>query len=147
MPSYRTEHFGEIEYQDGDVLTFPFGLPGFGEETKFLSIQHPKTAPVVFLQSLARPELCFVTLPVQAIDANYRLQMSSDDLERLGFGEQPRIGEQVTALVMLCCHENGAATVNLLGPVVIRNDTRQALQAIRDDHEYSAWHSVEALCS
>ena len=36
MLKLSSKYFGEIEYQEEDVLTFPKGLFAFEEETKFL---------------------------------------------------------------------------------------------------------------
>ena len=56
MPQVDTQQFGPIEYVEEDAITFPLGLPAFEQETSFLLVAPAKTSPLVFLQSLGRPE-------------------------------------------------------------------------------------------
>ena len=63
-----TKYFGPVAYEESNVLRFPAGLPGFEEERRFLSLEQPAHAPLVFLQSLTTPDLCFVALPASSIE-------------------------------------------------------------------------------
>src|SRR5262245_52244382 len=51
MPETLTKYFGPIEYREADVAQFPTGLPAFEDETQFLVIEPPASAPIVFLQA------------------------------------------------------------------------------------------------
>jgi len=148
----QTRYFGTLEYHDDAVLEFPAGLPAFEHERRFLAVQQPFNAPLVFLQSLADPKLCFVTLPVQAICAGYGLSIAPEDLEILGLpdGQQPVIGRDVLCLAILSFVENALPTANLLAPVVVNLQTRIARQTIQTDTRYSHRERLpwrEAVCS
>src|SRR3954447_12698127 len=84
MPHCTTKYFGPISYEESSVLHFPSGLPGFENERRFLSLEQPAHQPLVFLQSLTLPDLCFVALPAAAVDPSYELEMEEADLELLG---------------------------------------------------------------
>ena len=84
MPQAFTKYFGSTEYQEGDAVQFPGGLPGFVNETQFLVITPAATAPLHFLQSLRRSDLCFLALPILSIDPNYDLAVAAEDLRSLG---------------------------------------------------------------
>ena len=144
MPRFVTKHFGIVEYQPETVIEFPAGLPGFEQETRFLALEQPGTKPLAFLQSLNRPELCFITLPVNAIDPDYRLAVSADDLRLLELPEdrQPRIGTDVLCLAIISVAENQSPTANLLAPLVVNLRTRRAVQAIAPDSGYSHQHPL-----
>ena len=60
-----SKNFGIVECEAGFVITFPRGLPGFESETLFVSVERESSKPVLFLQSLVTPQLCFITLPVE----------------------------------------------------------------------------------
>lgn len=141
---FETRHFGAIEYQPDAVCEFPAGLPGFEDEREFLPLELPRTRPIVFLQSLRRPELCFITLPVQTIEPAYRLLMSAEDLRLLGLPEdrQPELGREVLCLAIVAVAEGQAPTANLLAPVVINLANRRAVQAIQSDSGYSHRHPL-----
>jgi flagellar assembly factor FliW len=143
MPELETTNFGPIAYSEASVFEFPRGLPGFEERHRFVPVQNPGTAPVVFLQSVDVPSLCFTTLPVFVVDPGYHLQIAEQDLETLGFAceVQPRIGKDVLCLAVLSLREDGA-TANLLAPVVVNLKTRAAVQAVMEEVEYSHQHSL-----
>ena len=62
QPVIRTKYFGELPLEENTRIEFPWGLPGFEQRRWFVAIRVPRTDPLVFLQSLEDPELCFVTL-------------------------------------------------------------------------------------
>lgn len=153
MPQADTQQFGPIEYVEDDVIEFPVGLPAFEQETSFLLITPLKTKPLVFLQSLGRSELCFVTLPLEVVDPNYQLSVSVEDSKILSpagqtltaVGQADGVPVECLAIISLT---GSRPTANLLAPLVINRATRRAVQAIRLDNTYSHQHPVEALvCS
>lgn len=153
MPQADTQQFGIIEYVDEDVIAFPLGLPAFEQETSFLLVAPLKTKPLVFLQSLGRPELCFVTLPLEVVDPNYQLSVSAEDLVVLSLNEQnlTAVGSAKDARVLclaILSLTDSRPTANLLAPLVVNLTARRGVQAIRLDHVYSHQYPVEAFaCS
>ena len=147
MPEASTKHFGVVAYDPEAMLHFPGGLPAFEQERDFIALEPPATAPVVFLQSLTHPELCFVMLPILAVDAGYELSMCQEDIEALGLDatRQPRIGTDVACFAILSMPEGQPPTANLLAPVVVNLATRNAVQAIRLDSRYSHRQPLEAV--
>jgi flagellar assembly factor FliW len=149
MPELTTKYFGSIEYREDEVVQFPSGLPGFEEESQFLAIEPPATAPLTFLQSLRHSSLCFLALPMEGIDPDYQLAIAREDLESLGLEteRQHRIGEDIRCLAVILVAENGPVTANLLAPIMINPASRRGVQAIRVDAIYSHQHPLtEALC-
>ena len=142
MTTTATKFFGQLEYRAEDRLDFPNGLPGFAGLRHWLLLRPEGWEPLGFLQSLDRAEVCFVMLPVEAVDARYELRMTEEDLERLGLSDSDKF--KLSAWVILTMAEGVAATANLLAPVVIAPDQQRAVQAVRDDARYSARHVIEA---
>lgn len=146
MPQLATKHFATITYQGDTVLEFPAGLPGFERERFFVPIDHPTSHPIVFLQSLSSPELCFITLPVLVVAPDYRLAIAAEDLRLLGLDEtrQPAIGSEVLCLAVVSVAEREQPTANLLAPVVVNLKTRRAVQAIQEGSPYAHRHPLGA---
>ena len=149
----QTKNFGTIDYQRESEVEFPRGLPGFDDRRRFVAVRFVESDPLVYLQSLEDPALCFITMPVLAVDPRYRLKVSAEDLGEIGLapGKQPRIGEEVFCLTVLSMREEGP-TANLLAPIVINLKTRRAIQAIAPEGGYSHQHELmrddePALCS
>ncbi len=133
-------------------MVFPEGIPAFEQEKRFLVMRQPVSEPLVFLQSVANPNVCFATLPVAAACPGYRLRMAPEDLEALGLekGRQPAIGRDVLCLTILSLTEDAPPTVNLLAPIVVNVHTLRARQAIQSNSRYSHREVLplrEAACS
>jgi len=144
MNTCLTRYFDAIEYAPESVIHFPAGLPGFEQERDFVIVEQPAHRPLLFLQSLAKRELCFLMLPVLTVDAEYRLRMRPEDVELIGFRgrRQPRIGRDVFCGVFLTAIPDETPTANLLAPIVINLQTRIAVQAVRPEPAYSHCHPL-----
>src|SRR5260370_18660019 len=114
MPELVTKYFGSVSYQEDGVINFPFGLAGFEKETEFLVMEPSANAPLLFLQSLQHPDLCFLALPIQGLDAHYQPVLTREDLTTLGLdtGRQPGIGDDIHCLAIIVVAENGPVTAN-----------------------------------
>lgn len=154
---FVSDYFGPIPVAESSVIEFPIGLPGFEERRRFLPIESPRQGGLVYLQSLERPDLCFLALPVRSLRPDYELVLTPEELALLELpcDRQPVIGQEVAALALLSLAEGEDPTANLRSPVVIRVATRRAVQAIRQDECYQCREPFlaadggvrEAVCS
>jgi flagellar assembly factor FliW len=146
MPRIQTKCFGEVEYSPHAVFEFPTGMPGFENEHDFVFLERPATHPLMFMQSVSSPEVCFILLPVLAADPNYRLRLAEEDLAalRLPAGRQPRIGKDVLCAVLVCAggEERPDPTANLLAPILVNLKLQIGIQAIQTQSEYSYRHPL-----
>jgi flagellar assembly factor FliW len=154
MPQIDTKHFGAVACREEALFEFPAGLPGFEAERLFVPLEYPTSNPIVFLQSLRCPSLCFITLPVQAADAGYQLAIAAEDLRLLGLPpeRQPVIGAEVVCLAVVSVAAGAEPTANLLAPIVVNLANRRAVQAIQEGSNYShrrplAAQRTEGACS
>jgi flagellar assembly factor FliW len=139
----NTVRFGALEYDPAAAVEFPLGIPGFERERRFVLVEQERLAPLVFLQSLDTPGLCFPAVPAGAVDAEYRLAVAREDLEVLGLdpARHPAVGTEVLCLAIVAAQE-GPPTANLLAPVVIHLARRVGVQAVRADARYSHRHPL-----
>jgi len=146
MPQIRTAYFGELDYTDGTVFHFPYGLPGFEHEQAFLFLKQPPIEPLLFLQSLGNSRLCFILLPILVVDPHYIVNLDAEDLAALHLapGRQPRIGEDIlcAAIVNTGTGQDGEATANLMAPVVVNLKEQIGMQVIQTGSGYSHRHPV-----
>jgi flagellar assembly factor FliW len=151
MPQLATANFGDLEYTADQVLEFPAALPAFEDQTSFVIVKRSALGPLVFLQSLANPKLCFITLPMGLIDPGYELELIAEDARLLGLDQTAdgavRDPIDLLCLAMLVVTEN-RPTANLMAPVVINLKNRRGVQAVRVDTRYSYQHPLaEPSCS
>lgn len=152
MPRFHSPHFGAIDYEETQVLEFPFGLPAFEDQTRFLCHQQEETRPVVYLQSMIEAQLCFITLPIETVLSDYSLSLSPEDLSALGLENTPapELAAELDCLAIVTIPPNDQRphpTVNLMAPVVIRRKTGRALQALQTGGHYSHQHPLPQLPS
>ena len=136
MPQCETKYFGTVSYEAGAAVEFPAGLPGFEDCRRFLPIEEAARLPLIFMQSLEQPGLCFLTLHVGAIDPGYRLKMSAEDMASVGFDQPPGTAVDMVCLAVMSVDYARAPTVNLLAPIVVNPRTGRAVQSVRDDAVY-----------
>jgi flagellar assembly factor FliW len=134
----RSDYFGPLECADSGLFHFPNGIPGFECERDFAPIEIPAQRPLVYLQSINRPDLCLITLPVRTICPEFELHLQPEDVALLGFPPQStvRIGDDVLCLAIVSVDTSRDPVANLLAPLVVNLRTHEAVQAIQAD---SAW--------
>jgi len=152
MSKCLTKYHGEIEYSENDVVQFERGPFGFESNSRFIMLVPPTMTPLVFLQSLSTPGLCFLALPILVVDRNYKLTLGTEDRRAavLPVERQPVIGEDVLCLAILTLQQGLPTTANLMAPVVVNLDNRKAVQAISSEGSYSHRHiftQAAAACS
>ena len=136
MHELVTTNFGAIRYSESDIYQFPAGLPAFEAETRFLLLERPETAPVIFLQSLSAPDLTFITIAASRILPGYQVDAGAAELGLLDAS-----GEPLEALAILTIAE-GKVTANLQAPVLVCPATRRGLQVLRPDSPYASRHPL-----
>ena len=132
MMTCKTRFHGQINYRTQDVLELSTGLFGFVDETQFLLLEVPSSKPIVFIQSIRSPQLCFISLPVQIVDSQYELALSNTDLQLLGYSEScpPRLGKDILCLALLTIREKEVTNANLQAPLVIDIRTHRGKQVV-----------------
>ena len=132
----NTALFGPQEIQDDEIITFPQGLPGFEENTRF-KVFHEEGKPTVhWLQSVDDADLCFSVMEPDLLNLGYEFELSDEQTQTLDVTE----GDELIVVLMLSKagnsseqdHEtvpNQSIRANLQGPLVINLRARKALQA------------------
>lgn len=143
MPSLKTKHIGEVDYAEDALLTFPSGLIGFESYHRFLFIKKPDTEPLVYMQSVDEGGPCFILLPILAIDADYKLEMTEEEAEEISlYNRRPKIGTDVFCGALVCAGSGVAPTANLVSPVVVNLYNRMGVQVIQSASGYSHHHPL-----
>ena len=136
----QTKYFGEIDYEEEDVLTFPVGLFGFEEEHRFLLLPFEGgAATLLCLQSIATPALAFVVMDPFSLCPDYAPILQPKELAELGVQESQDLGFYVLCVVKKPVADS---TVKLKCPVAIHPETRVARQVILETGEYEMRHPL-----
>jgi flagellar assembly factor FliW len=144
MIQLATRFFGMLECPEESMITFPSGIPPFVDQQAFVVISS-EDSPLVFLQSATTPELCFITVPMLALDPAYQMKMEPFDQEALGLDREQNSPDNLKCLTILTIPEQGPITANLAAPIIINPARNVAVQAVRSDRCYSHAHPLEPV--
>lgn len=136
----QSKYFGEIEYEAGDVITFPVGPFSFEDEHEFLLLPFDGGAgSLLCFQSIKTPALAFVAMDPFALMPGYSPVLQPSELKELGVSDSQELGFYV-----LCVVKNPVSnsTVNLKCPVAIHPETRVARQVILETDDYEMRHPL-----
>lgn len=136
---FKTLRFGEIEVEEEQIITFPWGFPGFIEQRKFIPIEYQEDGSLFFLQSLDMPELAFIIADPFKYVPNYEVDIPEDELQTLQIAKS-----EETIIYTILTIQPGSAdiTANLLAPVVINAKKRIGKQIILLKSPYDSQHPL-----
>ena len=122
---------GDVTWDRGCELFFPCGLPGFEQERRMIPVEIPAQRPLVYLQSVEHAGVCFVCLPILAIDPEFELRLSDEEREAIFLGENraPSMGGDVLCLGLLM-PVGTTVESNLSAPIVINLHTSRGIQCM-----------------
>ncbi len=131
MPRLQTKYFGELEYHLDTIFHFPAGIPGFEDQREFTFLKQPGTHPLVFMQSVSNPELCFLTVSALVANPQFRPEWRPEDCEALNLpSSNLEIGKNVYCLAIITIQEGADPTCNLASPIVLNPLNRRGVQSL-----------------
>ena len=133
---YRTTRFGEIEFGEEVVITFPDGILGFPEERRYLLLEHDAAgSPFKWLQSLDNPDLAFIVVDPSLIDPTYNVDLDTDLVRLIGTDDPQQCA--VMCIVNVPHDHPVHMTANLKAPLVVSVETRRGRQTILGSQAYA----------
>ena len=140
MEKITTTRFGEIEIDINNAIHFPDGLLGFPEQKDYIILEHKQDSPFVWLQSVTSPDLAFVMTNPFLIKDNYLEDLTKE--EEALFKNKENKEVMVFTLVTIPPGKAEKATANLLGPIIIDPESKNARQIILANSGYSHCHPI-----
>ena len=137
--TFQNAKFGEVTIERGNVLSFPYGLPGFERHRDYGLVEVEEEVPFIRLLALNEPRLAFVLVNPMLLWPEYDPDIGQGALQSLGIGQPEHLA--VYCIVTLSS-EPGQVTANLRGPICINTETMQAKQMILVDERYHTRHSI-----
>ncbi len=137
----KTRHFGEIEFDEKRIINFNEGIPGFRELKKYILIEDPES-PFVYLQSVEDGMVSFIIINPYLLKRDYTIEIKDTYINLLGGGVAADFSIFVIATIV---DKFELATVNLLAPIIIQNETRKGMQIILEKTEYTTRHKITEL--
>lgn len=132
----HTEHLGDIDYMDTDVIHFPEGLPGFDDEKYFIVIPSGDLEfPFSTLQSTHDEKLAFIITDPFLFVEPYDFEIADSDAKKLGVEEEKDL-ECIMAFTMVTIPENvEETTINIMAPVIINTEKQIGKQILLNEYD------------
>ena len=137
----NTRIFGEIEVDEGKIITFPSGIIGFPDLQKFLLIhdEEKSDSMISWLQSIDEPAFAMpVVDPLSVLD-NYNPVVEDELLSDLDELDEDEMLVLVTITVP---QDISKMTVNLAAPIVVNAKNMKAVQIIIDEPGYAVKYPI-----
>jgi flagellar assembly factor FliW len=132
----RSSRFGEFEIEQTRALNFSQSILGFPDSSTYVVVE-VEESPYIWLQSVDEPDVAFLATSPFWFFPEYDLELGDDDQQALDVADP----SQLEVLTLLTVHRAGETpetiTANLLGPIVVNTENRQALQLVLDNPDYS----------
>ena len=128
----ESDQLGAVEVDETKVLTFPDGLLGFPDVTRFALVDAGDDGTYFWLQALDDPQLAFLAAVPWAFFPEYEPELSTSDQDALELTD----ARDAIVLCLLTITED-AVTANLLGPLVVNAVTRTGRQIVLGDSDYT----------
>ncbi|MBC7319921.1 flagellar assembly protein FliW [bacterium] len=128
----RTFLFGDIEVGEEYKIIFTSPILGFEEEREFILIKEKDDSSFCWLQSLKTPELAFLLADPFIFFPEYVVEL--DETYR---------DKNIVIYVIITLNENfKLSTANLVAPIIIDVESREASQVILENSPYTTRHYI-----
>ncbi len=131
----QTSRFGQVEVDESLVLHFEQPILGFDDQKDFVILDHAEDSPFKWLQSVTIPELAFVITNPKLFGIDYEFAIPDDVSQKLSVQSAEDV--LVVTIVNIPNDDPRAMTTNLLGPIIINENTKHALQVVLNDSKFS----------
>lgn len=131
----HTARFGEVSVDESRVIRFVEPILGFNQSRRYVILDHTEDSPFKWLQSVDEPDLAFVVTNPKLFNIEYEFEISDEAVSQL----ELKSAEDALVLTIVNIPEGDPAkmTANLLGPVIINQTQRNAMQIVLNDSTYS----------
>jgi len=136
----ETTRFGVVDVDENRIITFPTGLLGFSNFTRYALLQPDEDAAFFWLQCIDAPELAFVVTDPSLWVRDYQVPIRREQMDELALDKL----ENAQVFVILNKHGR-TLTGNLQGPLVINIVTRNAMQLVLADKRWTTRHEIVQL--
>ena len=129
-----TIRFGDIQVENDRIVHFVEPVFGFEKSTRYVILDHSENSPFKWLQSVDEGDLAFVVTNPAFFGIEYEFEVPDDTASKLALASPDDV--LVLTIVNIPQSDPSKMTANLLGPVIINQANRKALQVVLSESRY-----------
>ena len=139
----QTDYYGEVEYDQEDLVTISGGFFGFSELTYYLPIcLSEDEGSLLLMQSTEQPDIAFVVINPAFLSPDYSPILSQEELACLDVSDSGELSYYALCVIRNNYLEN---TVNMKCPLAINPETRKGKQVILENPDYGYRHEISSF--
>lgn len=135
----KTIRFGEVTFGDGDILTFPRGIPAFEDMHRWILVGDEDNA-IKWLQNADDGSLALPVTTPDVVRPDYNARIPEDDLILVGSMDPADLA--LLIVVSIPDLAPWEMTANLRAPILLNLKNRKAVQVIALNEEYPIRHTI-----
>lgn len=120
--------FGSMNVPAEALLTFPSGLLGFPDWTRYVMLDHDTDAPFKWLHCTEEASLAFVVIDPALFNQNYQVTISPEARVEVEGNETDELS--LAVILTIPSDDPSAVTANLRGPLLMNPRTRLCKQLV-----------------
>ncbi|MDR3630061.1 MAG: flagellar assembly protein FliW [Desulfocapsaceae bacterium] len=124
--------FGEVEYDEKNLLTFPAGMIGFPTLRSFIVMPNRKEGPLFWIQSVDDPAIAFVLTDPNNFFLEYNVQPDESVRQILHLEDD----DPCYVLTVVTVPPDQHITINLAAPIFFTPHANRALQVILENSSH-----------
>jgi flagellar assembly factor FliW len=133
----KTTRFGTINIEEEKIITMPFGMLGFLDKKRFVMLQHKENSPFFWYQAVDDPTLAFVITSPFLFKPDYKVDVDDVLKEMSWNGDMEENNLELYVVVNIPKGSPEKMTANLIGPILINNKVRRAVQMVISNSPYT----------
>lgn len=140
----ETDYYGEVEYEQSDLITIPEGFLGFSDLKYYLPIciSDDGEDSLLLMQSTEQPHIAFVVINPAFLCPDYSPVLSQEELSFLDVSDSGELSYFALCVIQDNYLEN---TVNMKCPLAINPQTRVGKQVILENPDYDYRHKISSF--
>ena len=131
----NTTRFGDIQVEEERIITFVEPIFGFEKSLRYVILDHAENSPFKWLQSIEDPELAFVVTNPVFFGLEYEFELPDETVNKLALSAAE--DALVLTIVNIPASDPSKMTANLLGPIIIHQGNRKAMQVVLNESRFS----------
>ncbi len=133
----ETTRFGTVDVPAEKIITMSHGLLGFPDKRRFCIFQQKEGSPFFWYQSLDDAALAFVITDPWLFKPDYQVDLELAIRAMAWDGKADQLPLECYVIVTIPRGAPERMTANLMGPVVLNPNTREAVQIVLSNETYS----------
>lgn len=129
-----TKYHENVEIIEEDIITFPYGIPGFQDEKEFVILPLTDDGSYQVMQSVNSSYVAFVITSPFLLRPSYEFDLDESTIEQLGINKPEDVA---VYSVLTVKNPFKDTTINLVAPIVINTVNKKGKQVILQNKSYT----------